>query len=69
MTLIAEGLSSLYEPSLRTLTVFMLVPEEENFDVVIKVSFWTELQNSLFKYVDIVCPVILMLSELREDKV
>jgi hypothetical protein len=47
----------------------MLLPEEDNFDVVIKVSFWLELQNSLIKYVDIVCPVILMLSELREDKV
>jgi hypothetical protein len=43
----------------------MLVFEEYNFDVVIKVFFWSELQNSLVKYVDIVCPVILMLSELR----
>jgi hypothetical protein len=47
----------------------MLVPEECNFDVVIKVSFWSELQKLLVKYVDIMCPVILMLSEVREDKV
>jgi hypothetical protein len=58
----------LYEPSLKTLTAFMLVPEEYNCDVV-KVSFWSELQNSLVKHVSIMCPVILMLSEAREDEV
>ena len=52
-----QTLSSLCEPSLRALTVFMLVPEEYNFNLVILVSFWTELQNLLVKYVDIMCPV------------
>jgi hypothetical protein len=45
----------------------MLVPEEYNCAVV-KISFWLELQNSPVKYVGIMCPVILMLSEAREGK-
>lgn len=63
-----QTLSSLHEPSLRTETAFILVPEAYNFDVA-KLSFWSELQNLLVKYVSKMCPVILILSEARDDKV